>query len=134
MQTSGAVDEDLSSEAEQKRLAAERLRAAEKFMVIGAGNATCKSCGYEYKPENGDPDFPTPKGMRFENVPSEYICPTCGAGKDQFEARTKVVAGFAANQGYGLGTNSMTGDQKLGLIYGGLLLFFVLFLGGYALE
>lgn len=45
----------------------------------------------------------------------------------------QVVAGFAENQNYGLGTNSMTGDQKLLLIYGGLALFFILFLGGYAL-
>lgn len=46
----------------------------------------------------------------------------------------QVVAGFAENQKYGLGTNSMTGDQKLILIYGTLLLFFILFIGGYALE
>jgi hypothetical protein len=30
----------------------------------------------------------------------------------------KVVAGFAENQKYGLGTNSMTGQQKLLIIYG----------------
>lgn len=30
----------------------------------------------------------------------------------------QVVAGFAENQQYGLGTNSMTGSQKLLLIYG----------------
>lgn len=59
-----AQDDD--SESARKKLEAERLRAAEKFMVIGAGNASCKGCGYEYKPENGDPDFPIPKGMRFE--------------------------------------------------------------------
>ena len=35
-------------------------------MVIGAGTATCKSCGYEYKPEKGDPEFPIPKGMKFQ--------------------------------------------------------------------
>lgn len=46
----------------------------------------------------------------------------------------KVVAGFAANQGYGLGTNSMTGEQKTGLIYGALAFFFVLFLLGYAMD
>lgn len=44
------------------------------------------------------------------------------------------MAGFAANQGYGLGVNSWTGDQKLGIIYGALAIFFVLFLGGYALD
>lgn len=58
--------QDDDSETARKKQEAERLRAAEKFMVIGAGTATCKGCGYEYKPENGDPDFPIPKGMRFE--------------------------------------------------------------------
>jgi hypothetical protein len=33
-----------------------------------------------------------------------------------------------------LGTNSMTGNQKLLLIYGALLAFVALFLSGYALE
>jgi hypothetical protein len=42
----------------------------------------------------------------------------------------QVVAGFAENQQYGLGTNSMTGEQKSLLIYGVLALFFILFLGG----
>jgi hypothetical protein len=42
----------------------------------------------------------------------------------------QVVAGFAENQQYGLGTNSMTGEQKSLLIYGALALFFILFLGG----
>jgi hypothetical protein len=45
-----------------------------------------------------------------------------------------VVAGFAENQRYGLGTNSMTGSQKLLLIYGALAVFFILFLSGYALD
>ncbi len=49
-----------------KKAKAEKLRAAEKFMVIGAGSATCKSCGFEYKPEKGDPEFPIPKGMTFQ--------------------------------------------------------------------
>ena len=49
-------------------------------------------------------------------------------------ARMTVVAGFAENQGYGLGTNSMTGGQKSALIYGALAVFFALFLAGYALE
>lgn len=91
-------------------------------------------CSYEYKPENGDPDFPVPRGVRFEQLPADYFCPTCGAPKDKFRSNAKVVAGFAENQTYGLGTNSMTGEQKSGLIYGALALFFLLFLGGYALE
>eukprot|EP00955_Chlamydomonas_euryale_P089385 364462-Chlamydomonas_euryale.AAC.5 len=103
-------------------------------MVIGSGSASCKGCGYEYKPENGDPDFPISKGVTYQALPEDYFCPICGGAKSQFEARATVVAGFAENQKYGLGTNSMTGDQKLTLIYGALGLFFVLFLAGYGLE
>ena len=33
------------SELAKKRAQAERLRAAEKFMVIGSGTAQCKGCG-----------------------------------------------------------------------------------------
>lgn len=47
---------------------------------------------------------------------------------------SQVVAGFAENQKYGLGTNSMTGEQKTLIIYGALGLFFILFLLGYALD
>lgn len=92
------------------------------------------ACSYEYKPENGDPDFPVPRGVRFEQLPADYFCPTCGAPMDKFRSNAKVVAGFAENQTYGLGANTWTGDQKLAIIYGSLALFFLLFLGGYALE
>ena len=92
------------------------------------------SRSYEYKPEKGDPDFPVPKGVTFQQLPEDYFCPTCGAPKSKFRANAKEIAGFAENQSYGLGTNSMTGDQKLGLIYGALAFFFVAFLAGYALE
>lgn len=47
---------------------------------------------------------------------------------------TEEVAGFAENQGYGLGTNTMTGEQKSLLIYGSLLFFIFLFLLGYTLD
>lgn len=57
------MDED--SITARKKAEAERLRAAEKFMVVGGGNGTCKSCGYEYKQEKGDPDFPVAKGISF---------------------------------------------------------------------
>ena len=54
------------SESARKKSEAERLRAAEKFMVIGSGEAQCKGCGYEYKPGQGDPEFPIAKGTLFQ--------------------------------------------------------------------
>jgi rubredoxin len=103
-------------------------------MVVGSGEAKCKGCGYEYSPAKGDPDFPVAKGVAFQDTPQDYSCPVCGAPRSSFESRVRVVAGFAENQGYGLGTNSMTGGQKSALIYGALAVFFALFLAGYALE
>lgn len=42
-------DMDLLSDDEKEKLRkkeeAERLRNAEKFMVVGSGKASCKSCG-----------------------------------------------------------------------------------------
>ena len=58
----------------------------------------------------------------------------CGAEKKLFQSRQLEVAGFAENQGYGLGTNAMTGEQKSLLIFGSLGLFVLLFLLGYAMD
>jgi len=68
-----------------------------------------------------------------QELPEDWNCPFCGADKSGFESRTKKVAGFVQNQGYGFG-NSMTGDEKLKLIYGSLLFFFFLFICGYAFN
>lgn len=45
----------------------------------------CKPCGYIYDPETGDPEGNIPAGTAFESLPEEWVCPVCGAGKDQFE-------------------------------------------------
>lgn len=103
-------------------------------MVIGTGEAECKGCGYTYKPGKGDPEYPVPPGIKFGDLPEDWHCPVCGAEKGLFQSSQREVAGFAANQGYGLGTNSMTGEQKSLLIYGSLLFFFALFLLGYTLN
>jgi len=122
------------SEAARKKAAADRLRAAERFMVVGTGEATCGGCGYEYTPNAGDPEYPVPPGTLFPDLPEDWGCPVCGAGKSAFRSRAKEIAGFAENQRYGLGTNGLTGGQKSGLIYGALALFFLLFISGYFLD
>lgn len=106
----------------------------EKFAVLDTGIWECKSCAYEYNESKGDAEFPVAAGTPFRALPDDYECPTCGAGKTLFVSRSREVAGFAENQGYGLGTNAMTGDQKSLLIYGGLFIFFGLFIGGYLLD
>ena len=45
----------------------------------------CSICGYVYDPEEGDPDFEIEPGTPFSQLPEDWICPVCGASKDQFE-------------------------------------------------
>lgn len=45
----------------------------------------CKVCGYIYDPQLGDPDNNVAPGTPFEKVPATWVCPLCGAGKDEFE-------------------------------------------------
>ena len=45
----------------------------------------CELCGYEYDPKVGDPDNGSEEGTDFEDLPADWICPLCGAGKDDFE-------------------------------------------------
>ncbi len=45
----------------------------------------CTVCGYIYDPEKGDPDSGIPAGTPFEKLPDSWVCPLCGATKEQFE-------------------------------------------------
>lgn len=42
-------------------------------------------CGYVYDPELGDPENGVAPGTAWEDVPEDWICPTCGLGNDAFE-------------------------------------------------
>jgi len=46
---------------------------------------TCIPCGYVYDPEKGDPDHGVAPGTAFDALPDDWVCPVCGASKDQFE-------------------------------------------------
>ena len=99
-----------------------------------SGEHECQSCMYTYVPSNGDDFYPVSPGTAFKNLPEDWRCPTCGAEKSKFKNMGKQVAGFEQNQGYGFGTNSMTGGEKSVLIYGVLGIFFLFFIGGYLLD
>jgi flavin reductase (DIM6/NTAB) family NADH-FMN oxidoreductase RutF/rubredoxin len=45
---------------------------------------TCSVCGYVYDPAKGDPDNGVKPGTAFEKLPDTWVCPVCGATKDQF--------------------------------------------------
>ncbi len=51
----------------------------------------CIICGYIYDPALGDPDNGISPGTSFEQLPDEWLCPECGAEKDQFEKLTGEV-------------------------------------------
>ena len=38
----------------------------------------CRFCGYVYDPAEH-------RGVAFEDLPADWICPLCGAGKDDFD-------------------------------------------------
>jgi rubredoxin len=45
----------------------------------------CMICTYEYDPTQGDPDHGVSPGTAFSDLPRDWTCPTCGAGKEAFE-------------------------------------------------
>jgi len=45
----------------------------------------CAVCGYVYRPEDGDPSDGIPPGTPFSDLPEDYRCPVCNAGKDYFK-------------------------------------------------
>lgn len=47
-----------------------------RFKEEGDKMYKCMVCGYEYNPEE--------TGIKFEDLPDDWVCPLCGAGKDQF--------------------------------------------------
>ncbi|HOA99407.1 flavin reductase [Candidatus Sordicultor fermentans] len=45
----------------------------------------CQVCGYIYDSSFGDPDSGIKPGTLFSDLPPQWVCPICGASKDQFE-------------------------------------------------
>lgn len=79
------------------------MRAAERFMTVGTGEAECKGCGYTYDPKNGDPDYPVSKGTQFQVWGSVWKgkgrCMACtderqggGAADDYVKRRPNLLA------------------------------------------
>jgi len=45
----------------------------------------CLICGYIYDESQGDPDGGVAPGTLWADVPSDWLCPECGVGKEDFE-------------------------------------------------
>lgn len=48
----------------------------------------CAICEYVYNPAKGDPANAIPPGTPFEELPEDWLCPVCGAGKGVFSETT----------------------------------------------
>ncbi|MBQ7667604.1 MAG: rubredoxin [Kiritimatiellae bacterium] len=44
----------------------------------------CKTCGYVYDPEIGDPEAGIAPGTAFEDLPETWQCPLCAVPKSEF--------------------------------------------------
>jgi flavin reductase (DIM6/NTAB) family NADH-FMN oxidoreductase RutF/rubredoxin len=56
-----------------------------KERAVKMAKYECTVCGYIYDPELGDPDGGIEPGTPFEKLPEDWVCPVCGASKDEFE-------------------------------------------------
>ena len=43
------------------------------------------NCGYIYRPDKGDRKGKVPAGTSFAELPEDWHCPVCGAGKKMFK-------------------------------------------------
>ena len=45
----------------------------------------CAVCGFVYREAEGLPEEGFPPGTRWDDIPENWVCPECGATKDEFE-------------------------------------------------
>lgn len=45
----------------------------------------CRTCGYIYDEEQGDPMEGIAPGTRWSDLPPNWVCPLCGTAKDEFD-------------------------------------------------
>ena len=45
----------------------------------------CMVCGWVYDEDIGDPENEIEAGTKFEDLPDDWVCPACGASKEDFE-------------------------------------------------
>ena len=58
-----------------------------KYRCTSAIIVCCDSedCDYIYDPDKGDMDNGIAPGTEFSDLPMDWICPNCGAGKEAFK-------------------------------------------------
>ena len=69
---------------EETTIIEKKQKSAEKSGENNMMSFTCGICGFVYDPEEGDPSIGIPPGTPFEELPDDYRCPICNAGKEYF--------------------------------------------------
>lgn len=72
--------EKLETEAPPRQESADIIRNEDS-----GGSYICTICGFTYDPEVGDPTAGVGPGTPFGDIPDNYKCPVCNAGKDYFK-------------------------------------------------
>ena len=111
-------------------------RAQEKTLAeLAPACHECGSCGYIYEPAKGDSKAGIEPNTLFEDLPEDWRCPICKARRSQFVniGDRGAPSGFQQNLNYGFGVNNLTPGQKNLLIFGGLVVAFLIFMSFYTL-
>lgn len=45
----------------------------------------CVVCGWIYEESQGLPEAGIAPGTRWDDIPEDFVCPECGAAKEDFE-------------------------------------------------
>ena len=61
-----------------------------KPRISRMSNYRCMLCGFVYSPDIGDPVYGIDPGTPFEDLPDDWVCPVCGADKNQFEKENQL--------------------------------------------
>lgn len=62
--------------------------AEQKEATKAMKSYVCNVCGYVYDPAVGDPDNGIKPGTAFEDLPGNWVCPVCGASKEEFSPQS----------------------------------------------
>jgi len=54
----------------------------------------CELCGYVYTAETADPEGGIEPGTPFKELPEDWTCPECGAGRASFRLQEELETIF----------------------------------------
>ncbi|MDD3140354.1 MAG: rubredoxin [Lachnospiraceae bacterium] len=52
----------------------------------------CSICGYAYSEDQGIPEAGILPGTKWEELPHDWVCPLCGASKEEFKKQNDSIA------------------------------------------